>query len=192
MSAQLENFSYGTKWTDISVDRFEGYYSRMSHFHIHDYYEISLILSGNVKVLLSDKTQKSEQSRLVLNKPLSPHLMIYEPGQLYKRINLSFSKEFLVDFFPERNHLLSVFGNTGTILVLEDADVQNFLELIEDIQKDENSFRRKLYLMLILSKATELMDTGEKTTETLPSYVMEAISYLQANYAKKDRVRPLQ
>lgn len=185
MSTKLENFSYGTKWTDFKIDYFEGYYSHMSHFHMHDYYEISLILSGNIKVLLSDKTQSGSQSRLVLNKPLSPHLMMYEPGQLYKRFNLLFSKEFLVGYVPEWKELLSIFGNSGTILVLEDTQVSDFLRLIDDIEQDENLFHRKLYLMLFLSKTSQLLDSAKSTTDSLPSHIMGAISFLQTNYAKK-------
>ena len=185
MPAKLENFSYGTKWKDFNIDFFEGYYSHMSHFHMHDYYEISLILSGNIKVLLSDKTQSGEQSCLVLNKPLSPHLMMYEPGQLYKRVNLLFSKEFLVDCVPEWKQLLSVFGNNGTILILEDTQLKDFLKLIEDIQKDESLFRRRLYLVLFLSKISQLLDTAQSTAGALPSYIMEAISFLQTNFSQK-------
>ena len=185
MSTKLENFSYGTKWKDFKIDCFEGYYSHMSHFHMHDYYEISLILSGNIKVILSDKTQSGEQIRLVLNKPLSPHLMIYEPGQLYKRVNLLFSKEFLVGYVPEWKQLLSIFGNNGTILILKDTQVRDFLRLIDEIQKDENLFHRRLYLMLFLSKASQLSDSTEHETDSLPPHIMGAISFLQANYAKK-------
>ena len=185
MATKLENYSYGIKWKDFTIDSFEGYYSRMSHFHMHSYYEISLILSGNIKVLLSDKTHSGNQIRLVLNKPLSPHLMIYEPEQLYKRINISFSEEFLTDYVAEWKYNLSIFGNYGTILILDDVQVKDFLKIIDEMQQDEDLFRRRLYLMLFLSKISQISNSNDLTTQPLPSHIMEAVSFLQTNYAKK-------
>ena len=55
MPTKLENLFYKTAWNDCTVDYYEGYRTTMVDFHMHDYYEVSLILTGNVKVLLSDK-----------------------------------------------------------------------------------------------------------------------------------------
>ena len=53
MSADKKyDYGYGKIWKDIYVERKEGYKTSVVDYHEHEFYEINLILSGNVKVLL--------------------------------------------------------------------------------------------------------------------------------------------
>lgn len=186
MPANIENFEFGTKWNDFSSDIYEGYLPNMSDYHMHGYYEISLILSGNVKVLLPEKVQCGEQSRLLLTRPMTSHLVICEPGILYKRVNLLFSNEYLVDYIPEWKQLLRVFGKNGRILMLTDEETQAFFSLAENIRQENNPVRRRLLLLFFLSKASDLLEQiGQEPIEELPTYITEALNYLQEHYAKK-------
>ena len=60
MSANLENFGYKSEWKDFFCDSYEGYLPNMSDYHMHEYYEISLILCGNVKVLYTKESQTAD------------------------------------------------------------------------------------------------------------------------------------
>ena len=113
MPAELEEYGFGTIWTDFYTDCYEGFLPNMSDYHMHRYYEISLILSGDVKVLLPDAVQQGTQCRLVLTRPMTSHLIVCQPQLLYKRINLLFSPDYLVDYVPEWKQLLGCFPKKG-------------------------------------------------------------------------------
>ena len=185
MPANIENFGFGTQWNDCYVDTYEGFASNMSDYHMHEYYEISLIVSGNVKVILPKTIQHGTQSRLVMTRPMTSHLMVCEPHLLYKRINLLFSNEYLADYVPEWKQLLRVFGKNGNVVLLTEQTTTLFFDIAEAIQKEDNAFRRRLLLLLLLSKISDLMENGDSSDEDLPSYVTGALSYLQEHYAEK-------
>lgn len=48
----------------------------MTDYHMHEYYEISLILSGNVNILLNDKVESCATAKLVLLAPLTSHYIL--------------------------------------------------------------------------------------------------------------------
>ena len=50
----IYNFGFGREWNDVLVTRRDGYYTSVTDYHEHEFYEINLILSGNVKILMQD------------------------------------------------------------------------------------------------------------------------------------------
>ena len=185
MPANIENFGFGAEWSDFYSDTYEGYRPNMSDYHMHGYYEISLILSGDVKVILPTRLQQGTQSRLVLTRPMTSHLIVCEPHLLYKRVNLYFSNEFLADYVPEWKQLLKVFGKNGRVLPLTEQETDIFLTLIENVRHERDIFRRRLLLLLFLSKANDLLQNEQEPLEELPTYVTGALTYLQEHYAEK-------
>lgn len=184
MSANLENYEFGKSWDSFQVDRYEGYSSNMSDYHMHEYYEISLIISGHVKVFFPNSVQDGTKCRLVLTRPMTPHLIVCEPQLLYKRINLLFSHDFISEYLSERKEVLGAFGKSGRVLTLSDIQCSEFINLIELFEREPNNFRKRLVLMYLLSLASEL--TVDKTeTEEPPSFVSEALFYIQENYQSK-------
>ena len=184
MSTQLDNLGFGTQWTELSVDRYEGYRPQMNDYHTHDYYEISLILSGDVKVLLPDTVHHGTESRLLLTPPQTPHLVLCRPSRLYKRINLLFSREFLTEALPEWRQLLAAFGKQGRILPLESAQCEAFYALACELERETDRLRQRLLLMLLLSHAGELSADGA-AAEALPAYINGALSWVQEHYAER-------
>lgn len=184
MPANLENLQYRTEWNDCTVDYYEGYRSTMVDFHMHDYYEVSLILTGSVKVLLSDHAQEGIGARLVLSAPKTPHFISRDPDIFYSRLNLLFSHEFLDDYVPETNHLLSVFGKHGKVILLSDEEKDFFRALILNIREETDTFRRRLKLLCVLSHIAE---RSENTPEDpkIPPCVTGALTYIGEHYAQK-------
>lgn len=185
MPANIEHLGFGTQWKDIFIDTYEGYLPNMSDYHMHEYYEISLILSGDVKVILPKSLQHGTQSRLVLTRPMTSHLMVCEPHLLYKRINILFSTEYLTDYVPEWKQLLHVFGKHGRVILLTAGETEMFEEMATSIQNEENAFRKRLLLLMFLSKIADRTADNSPPDEELPSYVTDALSYLQEHYAEK-------
>lgn len=186
MPANLENLGFGTEWVDFKTDSYEGYLPNMSDYHMHAYYEISLILSGSVKILLPDAAQTGMQSRLVLTPPMTSHLIVCEPHILYRRINLLFSPDFLTVHDSEWKNLLGVFGRNGRVVPLSNAGLADFLHLAQEMQCESDRFRLRLWLMLFLSKiSSHVKEEGDGTATELPAFVTEALSYLQEHHAEK-------
>ena len=185
MPADLRNYGYGVSWTDFYTDSYEGYKSRMSDYHMHSYYEISLIFSGNVKVLFPDRVQSGEGCRLVLTRPMTPHLILCEPDQLYSRVNMLFSNDYFSEMPSEWKHILGVFGKGGRVLILTKENATKLGDLAEKIKTDSDPIRRKLRLLLFLSIASEIAGNNCESADELPGFISKALSYLQEHYGEK-------
>ncbi|MBQ8409792.1 MAG: helix-turn-helix transcriptional regulator [Clostridia bacterium] len=185
MSADLKNYGYGVSWKDFYTDSYEGYRSQMSDYHMHSYYEISLIFSGNVKVLFPDKMQSGEGCRLVLTRPMTPHLILCEPDKLYSRVNMLFSSDYFSTIPSEWKPLLGIFSKGGRVLILTKENATKLGDLAEKIKNDSDPIRRRLRLLLFLSIAAETAGNGEECANELPEFVSGALSYLHEHYSEK-------
>ena len=112
----LNDYGYRTRWHHAYVHTREGYFSSVVDFHEHEYYEVILVLSGNIKILLSDQTETGTGNRIILTRPGTPHFITCNPDTLYSRRYLLFSHDFLADYVPEWNQLQTIFGKTGRII----------------------------------------------------------------------------
>ncbi len=186
MNVTLDNLSYRHTWHDCYVDHFEGYRGGMVDFHAHDYYEISLILSGYVKVFLDDRVQEGDEARLVLTGPNTPHFISRREGSYYHRINLLFSKDFLFDYVPEWGQLASVFGRVGRIFTLSKDETDFFTKKIKEVETESEPFRRRLLILALLSHIRDLSGQEAPAGDAAcPHFVTEAMIYLGEHYAEK-------
>ncbi len=183
MSTGLDNLDYKKGWHDLSVDEYEGYRPNMASFHMHEYYEISLILSGDVRVLLSDRVEEGREARLVLTAPGTPHFISSAENVLYRRLNLLFSEELVDAYIPEWKSFLSLFGANGRVIPLDVAAANIYRDAIERIRAESDPFRKKLLLLYVLSLIAETADGDEPTRA--PAYVTGALSYIHAHYAER-------
>lgn len=184
MQTLAENFGYGKDWRLFHTDVYEGYRPNMAHFHWHDYYEISLILSGDVRVLLPGETHEGKGARLLLTAPGTPHFVSCMGEVLYRRINLLFSPELTDGAGSEERGLLSLFGKAGTVLTLPPEKVADFLALAEKMEKETAPLRWRLLLFYFLSLAGELRSvTG--VAERPPAYISDALAFCEEHYAEK-------
>ena len=79
----------------VYVDIRETHSPNMHYFHMHSHYEISMILSGKVTVLLPEQMNNSSNVQIVMLPPLTQHYMIPDKDCLYRRINVSFTEKFV-------------------------------------------------------------------------------------------------
>lgn len=176
---------FGTLWTDVSVRTREGYSTSVTDYHRHDFYEINLILSGNVKILLADRSEEGCGSRIVLTRPGTLHYIACKPDTLYKRQYLCFSEEFVAGYFPEWATLSRIFGKNGQTSTLTEADTARLSTLIDRIGDESDPFRRKLLVYYFLSLLSDPITKSPAPSEPVPAYVVEALAYLEAHYAEK-------
>lgn len=184
MSVTLDVHGFRELWQDITLDKYEGYYPNMTDYHMHEYYEISLIISGNVNVLLKDKAVSSQTAKLVLLPPLAPHYIYCEPDLLYSRRNVLFSGEFLRDNPNEWKMLSRIFGKNGVVLTIEEGQCETYLALVKQIEKEENLFRRRLLLLLFLSLISDNMQE-QGVAFDIPEFVTEALSIISTGFKER-------
>ena len=156
----------------------------MVNFHMHDYYEVSLILTGNVKVLLPDHVQEGCEARLVLTAPKTPHFISCNPDNFYSRLNLLFAHSFVADYIPEVDRILSVFGERGRVILLSNEQKELLFSEIKKIDAEQNAFRRRLMLLCLLSRISEMGGNNDTASE-IPAHVTGAITYISDHYSEK-------
>lgn len=179
MAVKKENYSFRKTWNDFFVDEYEKTISQMTDFHSHDYYEISVILSGEVEVTTGIKTSKDTAARAVISPPLTPHLITCTEGTLYKRINVVFSREHAL-LLPDGDALLSSLPSYGGVLDLESGEAEKIAATLRDLGLEKNPYRQRLLLAITLSRLIDKYENGEKNGA--PEFVSRALVIIGEKY----------
>ena len=95
--------------------------------HIHEGYEMSLILSGNMRYMFKDYSADITKGVVLLIKPFEIHKTLPSDKQ-YKRFLFHFKRAIFTDLFSEEvtNELLSVFSNNQ--IYLNDSEMEYVAE----------------------------------------------------------------
>ncbi|MBE6557337.1 MAG: helix-turn-helix domain-containing protein [Ruminococcaceae bacterium] len=180
----LHDHGFGSVWTDIYVNRRQGYYTSVNDYHKHTFYEVNLILSGNVKILLGDHFEDRTGCCLVLTRPGTPHYITCRPDTLYSRLYLVFTDAFMADRLPEWEQLLSSFGQDGRILPLTETQADMLRGLMEQIEQERSPLGKRLLSYYILCRIRELSDAGAPPKHKMPPYIVQTLLYLEQHYAE--------
>ena len=181
----MHNTSDGiTQSGECCVYSRQGHSPKGSSFHTHEFYEVSLILSGDVMTLLRDRKDCGTHPRLLLAAPGTPHLTALATDSFYSRVNLYFGKEFLSEN-RQWQELLSIFGSNGNIIVLTPKQAQDCCRWLEDIDQENNSLRKKLLVLLYLSHISDF-DQQQRGGFFEPSanFVLGCLQYMEHHYAE--------
>lgn len=180
----LSDSSRDRNWADVFVERREGYRTSVTDYHEHAFYEINLIFSGNIKVLLRDRFVEGCENRIVLTAPHTPHYITCQPDTLYSRLYLLFTDAYAAEFLPAWESLSAVFGENGNTVRLTPSETLYMKDLIEEIDAQPSDLGKKLLIYYLLLRISELSGDGVGA-ERKPQYLMDAIAYIEANYAKR-------
>ncbi len=177
--------SFHKDWEKIYVTHKEAFSTSVTDFHKHDFYEINLIVSGNVEILLPNISEKTSEIKIVLTRPDTPHFITCKPDILYSRYYLLFSKEFLIDFIRELKIVERVFGESGNIITLTKEQAEFCKKHILKIKQETNTFRQQLLVLYLLSYLSELSGYIKSKYTKAPSYIIEALSFIESQYSNK-------
>lgn len=170
---------------NIYVSIRESFSSNMRYFHMHSHYEISLILSGDVTVLLPQLMHSGTEPRIVLLRPFTQHYMIPQESVLYKRINISFTEEFVSAMPGEWYPFQKLFAPNGCILLPNTEQCRRLEQIATVLENEDNPMRCRLLLMVYLSLLSETHVAQETETKETPEYIVKALSYIGEHYAEK-------
>ena len=175
---------YGSEWNDVFVKQREGYSTSVTDYHEHEFYELNLIFSGNVKILLGDSFQETTEPCVVLTPPHVPHYVACKPDTLYRRLYLVFTHEFVAEGIPEWNKLLSIFGKCGAILPVGAEQAERLRTWIEQIREEASPLRRRLLVYYLLSLLTEQAGSPSNYAQSIPPYLVEVLHELETHYGE--------
>ena len=173
---------YGSSWRDVLVYRREGYTTSVADYHQHAYYELNLILSGNVRILLPGQSWETDCCHLVLTPPDTPHYISCQPDRLYSRLYLSFSPAFVEKGLPEWEKLRSLFGAQGSVVALDGSRRELCSEVIQRIGEETDPLRQRLLIYYLLAHVAEFSREGVVEASPVPHYIIEALSHIQSHY----------
>ena len=181
----LYDYGFGSVWNDVFVTHREGYYTSVTDYHEHNFYEINLILSGNIKILTRDRFEEGTENRIVLTRPHTPHYISCLPDTLYSRLYLVFTDNFIANYFHEWKSLSGIFSENGRIITLTSEQTALFKELIKRIESENKLFGKRLLVFYLLHKLSELSMDEIGNESCPPAYIMETVAYIENNYSEK-------
>jgi len=176
---------YGTEWHDFRVKYREAYSTSVTDFHEHEFFEVNLILSGNVNILLKDKVEAGTGNYVVLTSPGTSHYIRCESDTLYKRLYLMVSRQFVVNYVPEWEELVSVFGKKGRIIKINSQEAEACENIIKQIQEEPNRFRQRLLVLYFFSYLLEKIEDCDLDSVAVPRHVVGALSYINEHLSEK-------
>ena len=185
MKNTLHDLTYGTKWTDVCVEKRDRYKTSITDFHEHDFYEINLILSGNVKVLVSNQTVEGTDYKLVLAKPDTSHFVTCKPDILYSSLYLMFSEDFIRSYDIQTMNLLSVFGEKGAVFTISQKEKEACESIINSIDKEESLIRKRFLVLYLLSYIDDISKNHNTQTKTIPEPIYDILVYINKHYMEK-------
>lgn len=176
---------YGEQWQDLLVFRTEGYTTSVADYHSHGFYEVNLIYSGNIRILLADRSLETTQSHLVLTGPGVPHFISCQPDTLYKRLYLCFSPELMEQSGGEWERLRRMFEGKGSIVCITETQCALCESVIEHIGQDPDPVRRRLLVSYLLSHIADFGGSGNAAASSVPACVIGALSYIHKHSARR-------
>lgn len=176
---------YGVTWRDLLVYRREGYTTSVADYHKHEYYELNLILSGNVRILLPGHSVETDRSHIILTAPGTPHYISCEPDRLYSRLYLCFSRELAEDFLPQWQQLRTLFGENGAVVAVNPEGRELCRQIIEALDNEKDPLRQRLLIYLLLSHVAEYAGEGAVAAAPAPYYIIEALRHIKEHYDSK-------
>lgn len=157
----------------------------MSDYHCHDYYEISIILSGNLRVLTERDKIEGTGCKLTLLRPYSAHFVsVIGNDEPYERVNVNFTAEAVSEFAPrDANSLLFAFREGGYAGSISSQTAHRLFDTARKIGEESNEFRRRLLLLYLLSQISDLPEN--KKSALVPDFIGNAMSFVSKHYHEK-------
>ena len=184
MPLSTKKCGYGETWCDVHIEERVSERQNKTDYHFHDYYEITVILSGDVAVLVSDRLSSGVFARAVLCPPNTPHYLNQNTEAPYRRINLGFSREFIEPRNEDEKTALSIFGEKGAEILLSPARAEDLVEILHKADNEDNLFRKRLLIFYFISLLSDFKEAPEGSVK-LPQFVSKAVDYINTHYAEK-------
>ena len=184
MPSSTRSCGYGKTWQDIHIEERGSEEQKKTDYHFHDYYEITVILSGDVSVLVSDRLSSGVFARAVLTPPNTTHYLNQNTTAPFRRINVGFSREFIAPNGEAEKNVLSIFGEKGAEIRISNARAEELAEILQKTNNESSPFRKRLLLFYLISLLSDLEKSCDERIP-IPQFVSRAVDYINSHYAEK-------
>jgi len=184
MSLSTKRCGFGETWHDVNINERVTENHHKPDYHFHDYYEITVILSGDVTVLVSDRLSDGTFARAVLTPPNAPHYLNPNTDAPYRRINAAFSREFIAPKNVDEENALSVFKERGAEIRLSAARAEELAEILHKVKREQSLYRKRLLFFYLISLLSDFKNSPDGSIK-LPAFVSSAVDYINTHYAEK-------
>ena len=196
LSPYKENFS-----SDFSVEHKVTVHNEKSNLHIHDVFEILLVLSDGIQCTVQNKTYRLHPNTLLLFNNMDLHYLSMLPGsRLNDRYVLFFKPEYIEPLSSSSTNLLECFFyrpfEDPNLLPLPDKEAHDILDLMNQLnyyQRENNAFGRELLVKFLLGQLLIYINRLYRKGHHIPSDVgaitysriYRIMQYIHKNYAEK-------
>ncbi len=170
------------------------------NFHIHEAYEIMMILSDSAQLLVNNEVYDVPYGSVLLFGPSDLHLVRYSGKDSYKRFVVWFKDDFLNEFEAIKSRLLKCFYlrgfNKANMLNLSAEEFEKIREIFVRLTEAANSphsdpILEKFLLGELLVSVNGFYDkkgleaiSGDQDSAVY-SAVFSAIRFVQENFSEK-------
>ncbi len=179
----MQNCGYENSKTGIAAEEHETTYPAMSDYHAHDFYEISIIASGEVTILAPSVSLKTDKPCITLFAPRTPHFVTCTRGVTYKRSNLAFTEDVMIKGGDDYASLASLFKVGGCVIQPDGDELDKLAHIAKAIWNEDDAFRKRLLLFYLLSHISDLSNSDQR--RTVPPYVSRALDYIRLHYMER-------
>ena len=181
---------------DFSIKYKDTPHSPVPCVHVHDAYEMTLILSDDVEVFINDTSYPVPYGSLLLFNPMDAHRIKYNGDNSYRRYVIWFTQEFMSELGLMLYKLLRCFFLRGfdkaNLLRLSEAQLEETIGFCDRLTAfTKKRFMKKERLTLALGEFLAFVNDMffTKNTANLPDMhndyvsVYKAILYIQENFS---------
>ena len=162
-------------------------------FHIHEAFELMLMLSEGAELLVNNEAYPVPKGSLLMFGPTDLHLIRYSGKENYKRFVVWFKEEFLRELEPILGDLLKCFyirrSQKENLITLTYDNFKRFYDIFSRLTecKSSSTLIQKLTLGELLASTNELKSNTqiEVSGEVEYADVYFAMRYIQDNISKK-------
>ncbi len=171
---------------DVCFDYRSADEMKPAHFHFHSHYEMSMVFGGDLTIINTGDTIKTDKPCIILHSPNTFHAVIADKGSRYERYNMYFNDDFVSNFPVEYLNIRNLFSTSFSVTELGGVDVDGLMVYINLIfNSGENKNRQRLLLAALINKLGDYVGTARTLdgNEKI-SYIENVIQYISDNYGE--------
>ena len=109
----------------------EDYAWKMSQFHFHDAYEITIVLDGHGEMSVGSHTYTMRRGAVMLLNNAEIHRSMVDEGTIYRRYVIKFPLEYATLLSTPQTDLLKMFGMKTPCILLDESRMERVEKLCE-------------------------------------------------------------
>lgn len=195
---------YKKKYKEVFVSNLSIELKKTNHdekftFHIHDEFEILLVLSDNMKCIIGERTYDLPRNTLLLFNSMDLHHLTMNKKGINHRYVVFFKPEYIQDFSTEKTNLLECFYfrpfDDPNIIYLNESQarlIEKKLEQLNYYNKATDLYGKDLFVKISLCDLLlninniyrNVHELPENTSYSQINLMHEIINYIHKNYSE--------